>query len=196
MRATTSVIRYSDFGQHSSKVVDDGECVITEDQQAVNRMSCLRATGIASLESAISAEEMLQLANAISVAGSESNKGQDQDDTSIYIDQKEEDEFFGKRATARPAMIFPTMCGRSPAGKTYLCNPTSKHGSSSVPSRVTPSSNSKGNRAHRKCASATENKALHTEAGHLDGRQLQLKKTMWSKTWRAWTSNREPSKSL
>ena len=37
VRATTeghhSVIRYSDFGQQSSKVVDDGECVITKDQQ-------------------------------------------------------------------------------------------------------------------------------------------------------------------
>ena len=33
-----SVIRYSDFGQQSSKVVDDGECVITEDQQDVKRM--------------------------------------------------------------------------------------------------------------------------------------------------------------
>ena len=41
-----SVIRYSDFGQQSSKVVDDGECVITEDQQDVKRKSCLRATGI------------------------------------------------------------------------------------------------------------------------------------------------------
>ena len=83
-----SVIRYSDCGQQSSKVVDDGECVITEDQQDVKRASCLRATGIASLEKAISAEEMLQLANAISVAGSESNEGQDQYDTIVDIDQK------------------------------------------------------------------------------------------------------------
>ena len=47
------VIRYSDFGQQSSKVVDDGECVITEDQQDVKRKSCLRATGIGSLEKAV-----------------------------------------------------------------------------------------------------------------------------------------------
>ena len=45
-----SVIRYSDFGQQSSEVVDDGECVITEDQHDVKRKSCLRATGIGSLE--------------------------------------------------------------------------------------------------------------------------------------------------
>ena len=52
----------------------------------------MRANGIASWEKVMSAEEMLQLANAISVAGSESNAGQDQDDTSVGIDQKEEDE--------------------------------------------------------------------------------------------------------
>ena len=162
VRATTeghhSVIRYSDFGQQSSKVVYDGECVITEDQQYVKRMSCLHATGIASLEKAVSAVELLQLANAISVAGSESNEGQDPDDNSI-VDQ-EDDDFFRQRATASPAKLCPSICGRNPTGKTSLCNPSSKHGSS-VSSRVTPLSNSRGNRAHCKCASATENKALH-----------------------------------